>query len=222
MNGWGEFAAAYGAFLVSHAIPIRPPVKPWLIARLGRGGFSLVYSILSTAVLVWLIIAAGRAPYLEVWPRAPGQEHVTLAAMMTACVIFALAVFQPNPFSFGGWKNAEFDPARPGIAGWLRHPFLTVLALWALGHLVPNGDLAHVLLFGGFTLFAVLGMKLIDRRRRREMGAEEWSRLVGAARSGRSLKPDLGTIVRVVSALVLLAVLIRLHPLVIGLDALVW
>ncbi|MGI3213458.1 NnrU family protein, partial [Roseovarius tibetensis] len=60
--GWVEFAAAYTVFFLSHAIPVRPPVRPWLQARLGRAGFTAAYSALSLAVLAWLIAAAARAP----------------------------------------------------------------------------------------------------------------------------------------------------------------
>lgn len=222
MSGWSEFIAAYGVFLATHAIPVRPPVKPYLTARLGRPGFSLAYSVLSIAVLTWLIIAAGRAPHVELWPRLAAQDHITLAAMTVACLIAAQAAFRPNPFSFGGWRNGEFDPARPGVAGWIRHPFLAALALWAAGHLAPNGDLAHVALFGGFTLLALLGMKLIDRRRRREMGEEHWSSLVRASKSARSLKPDANSFAGLLAGVALLAALVVLHPLVIGLDAVAW
>jgi len=222
VSGWGEFVAAYGVFLVSHAIPIRPPVRPFVTARLGRVGFSLAYSLLSIAVLVWLIVAAGRAPHVELWPRAAWQNHVTLVTMAVACLIVALAAFQPNPFSFGGWRNAIFDPARPGIIGLIRHPFLAVLTLWAAGHLAPNGDLAHVVLFGGFALFALLGMGLIDGRRRREMGNEAWEKLARAAGKGRSFGPNATTFARLTAGLALLAALIWLHPHIIGPDPLAW
>ncbi|MBC7280469.1 NnrU family protein [Hoeflea sp.] len=222
MSGWDEFIAAYGVFLASHAIPVRPPVKPFLTARLGRSGFSLAYSALSVAVLVWLIVAAGRAPHTELWPRAAWQNHITLGAMAAACLILALAAFRPNPFSFGGWHNAAFDAGRPGIVGWVRHPVPAALALWAAGHLAPNGDLAHVVLFGGFALFALLGMRMIDGRRRREMGADRWSELKQAARAGRTLRPDAATFAHLVAGLALLAGMIWLHPHVIGLDPLAW
>lgn len=222
MSGWGEFVAAYSVFLVSHTLPIRPPLKPYIVARLGKTGFALVYSLLSIAVLVWLVIAAGRAPYVEVWPRLRMQDYVTVAALTAACLIVAQAAFRPNPLSFGGWRNAEFNPAAPGISGWLRHPYLAALALWAAGHAAPNGDLAHVLLFGGFALFALFGMKLIDRRRRREMGEDQWTSLVRSAKAGRSLRPDADAVVRLGAGVALLAALIALHPIVIGLDAFAW
>jgi uncharacterized membrane protein len=166
--GWGEYVAAFAAFFLTHAIPIRPPVRPWLQARLGRAGFGLAYSALSLGVLAWLIGAAGRAPYVPVWHWAPWQNHVPLAVMLPVFLILALAVARPNPFSFGGARNDRFDPDRPGIVALTRHPLLLALVLWAAVHVVPNGDLAHVILFGTFAAFALLGGRLVDRRKRRE------------------------------------------------------
>lgn len=49
---WAEFTAALGVFLLSHAVPVRPPVQPWLVGLLGQRGFTIAYSSLSLAVLV--------------------------------------------------------------------------------------------------------------------------------------------------------------------------
>src|SRR3546814_17919639 len=100
--------------------------------------------------------------------------------MAVVCLILALAIGRPNPFSFGGTNNAAFDPARPGIVGWIRHPLLAALALWAGAHAFANGTLAHVLMFGIFAAFALVGGPLIDRRRQRDMGPE-WPRSIGRA-----------------------------------------
>jgi uncharacterized membrane protein len=180
--GWGEFALAFAAFFLTHSVPIRPPVRPWLRARLGKAGFGIAYSALSLGVLAWLIGAAGRAPFVPLWPWTAWQNLVPLAVMLPVCLIVALAVARPNPFSFGGVRNHRFDPARPGIVRVSRHPLLLALALWAAAHTVPNGDLAHVLLFGTFSVFAHLGGRLIDRRRRRWM-PERWDNLDAACRS---------------------------------------
>ncbi len=165
--GWAEFAAAFAVFFLSHALPVRPPLQPRLEAALGARGFTLAYSALSLGVLAWLIVAAGRAPYVPLWSWAPWQAHVPLIAMLPACLIIALALGRPNPFSFGGARAERFDPARPGIVRWMRHPLLVALALWAFAHLVANGNLAHVVMFGLLGAFAILGGRLIDRRKRR-------------------------------------------------------
>jgi len=218
--GWAEFAAACVAFLLSHAIPVRPPLRPWLEARLGRAGFTLAYSALSLGVLAWLVGAASRAPYVELWGRAAWQAHVPLAVMLPVCAILALSVARPNPFSFGGARNDRFDPARPGIVRWMRHPLLVALTLWSAAHVVPNGDLAHVILFGTFAVFAGLGGRLIDRRKRRAMGAA-WDRLRRAAAAAPPrVAPTAAGMLRLVAGFGLYAALIALHPYLFGVSPL--
>ena len=65
-------------------------------------------------MLAWLIEAASRAPFVPLWPWAPWQLHVTLVAILPVCLILALGIGCPNPFSFGGARNEDLDPARPG------------------------------------------------------------------------------------------------------------
>lgn len=214
--GWTEFIAAFGVFFLSHSIPVRPKVKAWLVSQLGQGGFTLGYSILSLAVLAWVIGAAGRAPFVPLWGWAAWQAHVTLSLMLVVCVILGLAIGRPNPFSFGGADNARFDPARPGIVRLTRHPMLLALALWAIGHLVPNGDLAHVILFGSFGVFALIGGALIDRRKRRQMG-EAWARLDAARRAAGPAPHGWGAaVLRAVLGLLLYALLLAAHPYLFG------
>lgn len=219
--GWFEFALAYVVFFLSHSLPVRPPLKSWLQARLGASGFTLAYSALSLAVLAWLIAAAGRAPHVTLWDWARWQVHVPLIIMGPVCVILALSIGRPNPFSFGGAHNDLFDPARPGIVRWSRHPLLAALALWAAAHILPNGDLAHVILFGTFAAFAVLGGRLIDRRKRREMGAD-WQRLhlvvEGTPLLSRRWSGDIPA--RLVAAAFLYATLLWVHPVLFGVSPL--
>lgn len=219
--GWNEFAFAFAAFFLTHSIPIRPPLRPWAVARLGHAGFGIAYSALSLAVLAWLIAAAGRAPYVPLWDWAPWQNHVVLAVMLPVCVILSLAIARPNPFSFGGAQNDRFDPARPGIVRLTRHPLLLALGIWSAVHILPNGDLAHVILFGTFAGFAMLGGRLVDRRRQREMG-QRWHDLRAAlSECPASLSLTADTLLRLAAGLMLYAGLIWLHPLVIGVDPLV-
>ena len=219
--GWVEFVMAYAVFFLSHSIPVRPPVRPWLQARLGGSGFTLVYSALSLAVLAWLIGAAGRAPHVIQWNWAPWQVLVPLAVMGPVCLILALSVARPNPFSFGGAQNDRFDPSRPGIVRWSRHPLLLALALWAAAHVLPNGDLAHVILFGTFAAFALVGGRLIDRRKRREMGAQ-WVRLQQAVAGAPFLswRASGGTLARLMAGTALYATLIWVHPFLFGVSPL--
>lgn len=218
---WSEFIVAFVFFLVSHAVPVRPAVKTWLVARIGSGGFTLAYSMLSLAALAWLIIAASRAPYVMLWMWAPWQNHLALFLMLLVCLIVAQAIARPNPFSFGGRHNDSFDPGNPGIVRLTRHPMLVALALWSMAHLVPNGDLAHGLLFLVFAIFSLLGFRIIDRRKQREM--PQWHRLQRDVRQlplSAVALPVRVFVTRLLAGLVLFVVLVVAHPTVIGVDPL--
>jgi uncharacterized membrane protein len=219
---WLEYAGVFVAFFVTHSVPLRPTVRRMLVDAMGRPTFGLAYSALSLAMLGLLIHAAGRAPYVMLWPTLPWHYHAVQAGMLAVCLILALAVGRPNPFSFGGARNDRFDPARPGIVRHLRHPVLAALALWAGLHLLPNGDLAHLLLFGTLGAFAIAGRQLIDRRKRREMGADVWAKLWEETRKApivRAQRPWTGLAARVLAALAIYGALVAMHPVVIGVSA---
>ena len=95
-------------------------------------------------------------------------------ALGVACLLAAYGVGAVNPLSFAGRAPERYDPDAPGIAGVARHPLLWALLLWSGSHLVPNGDLAHVLLFGGLAAMAAAGMVAIDRRLRQRLAAADF------------------------------------------------
>jgi uncharacterized membrane protein len=227
-SGWAEFAAALFAFLASHSIPARPAVRRALKDKLGRL-YVVIYSIISLAILAWLIAAADRAPRVRLWSFEPWQLWVPNIVMPLACLLAAFGIAAPDAFSITGYKGKGLDPKRPGIAGITRHPLLWAVTLWAAAHIVPNGDLAHVILFGLFALFGLAGMAMFEARKRREWGPELWAErtartsfipfaavLAGRFR-GEGLRPNR---VRLLAALALYLTLLLLHPLVIGVSPL--
>jgi len=221
--GWIEFAAVFAVFFLTHSIPVRPAVKSRLVAVVGARGFGLGYSALSLAMLALLIWAAGEAPYVQLWPQMPWQRHAVHLGMLAVCLIAALSIARPNPFSFGGAQNDRFDPQSPGIVRWTRHPILLVLGLWAGLHLLPNGDLAHVILFGVLGGFAVAGRALIDRRKRRVLGTQRWAALNEARKAAPMVQAPtswIGFAIRVLIGVAVFAALAWAHPYVIGVPAL--
>ncbi|MGR3315339.1 NnrU family protein [Roseovarius indicus] len=220
--GWTGFAVVFAAFFLTHSIPVRPAVKSRLVQVIGLRGFGVAYSLLSVGMLALLIRSAGQAPYLQLWPQMEWHRHAAHLGMLAVCLILALAVARPNPFSFGGARNDSFDPDRPGIVGWTRHPILLALALWAGVHLLPNGDLAHVILFGVLGGFALAGRRLIDRRKRRVLGASQWAALDAARKAAPWVHaprswPILA--LRLLTGVAAFAALLLAHPHVIGVSA---
>lgn len=220
---WFGFAGIFGLFFLTHSIPVRPGVKSRITAQIGQRGFGIGYSILSLAVLSLLIWSAGEAPYVQLWPQMIWQRHVVHVGMLAVCLILAFSIARPNPFSFGGAHNDAFAPTRPGIVRLTRHPVLLALALWAGLHLLPNGDLAHVLLFGVLGSFAIAGRALINRRKQREMEQGHWKALNAAVQNAPLVQWPVsvaGAGFRLVVGVVTFVILLALHPVVIGVSAL--
>lgn len=193
-NPMTEFLLSLLVFLASHVLPARTGLRAWAIGRIGHGPYMTAYSIVSLAIVIWIVAAAGRAPYVELWPQASWQAWAPLLVMPFALVLLTAGLIQPNPLSISLMRAGRPDTAI-GIARITRHPVLWGFGLWALAHVIPNGDLVSVILFGGLGVFAFAGMAVLDRRRRREMGDGAWADRVreattvpfGAIFAGRTL-----------------------------------
>ncbi|MFC6688756.1 NnrU family protein [Jhaorihella thermophila] len=220
MEDWFGFAAALAAFLLSHAIPVRPPVRHWLVKRLSLRGYLFAYSALSLGLLWWLIVEAARAPYVEIIPPHEALRWVPLLTMPAVCFLVVAGMARQNPLSFGGIGTKPFSPDRPGLLAFSRHPLPLAIMLWSIAHMLANGDLAHVILFGLFALFSGAAMHMIDRRKQREMGQTEWQRLSRntALLSLRGLRRMSVSPLQVVAAALVFAGLLWLHPVVIGVS----
>jgi uncharacterized membrane protein len=221
-----EFLLALAAFLAAHVIPSRTGLRAQFVARFGEAGYIAGYSLLSLGLLAWLISAAIRAPVIPLWTISLAHYWIALALMLPASMLIVGGAATPNPLSVG-FVRGGYDPARPGLVGVTRHPLLWGFALWAVAHVLPNGELVPLVMFGGFALFALLGMWIVDRRKRRQLGAE-WTRLAAAtsvipfaawlARPEAHRWRPAAFVTTVAGGTSLYALLLWLHPRVIGPD----
>lgn len=222
--GWTEFALVLALFVATHFLPSWRPVRNGLIGAVGRRAYFAGYGAVSTVLLVWLVVAAGRAPYLPVLDPAGWQRWVPNLVMPVAVLLLTMGVGLRYPYTLGGRGDAAFDPDRPGLAALTRHPVAWALALWAAAHLLANPDLAHVVLFGGFAAISLAAMRLFDARARAAEPAR-WPAL-RAATAILSLRPladpawlrrNAGALaLRVAAALFVYVGLYHLHGPVIG------
>lgn len=137
-------------FLGIHSVSIvAPGWRDRRIAASGVGAWKGVYAIVATVGLVLLIygysIARTRGIVIYEPPRA--LRHLALLVMLP---VFSLLI-------------ATYLPGR--IATLARHPMLLATKFWALAHLLANGTLADVLLFGGFLAWAVADRISVKRRK---------------------------------------------------------
>lgn len=213
---------ALAAFLLTHFVPTRPALRERLVAALGRRAWFSLYGIVSLLVTAWVIWAAGRAPYLEIWPQLPWTRWVPNLVMPLAVALAVLGL-PARTVTLGGPRQPRPDPG--AFAALTRHPLLWSLALWSLSHLAPNGDLAHVILFGGFALMGLAAMSAFDARARRALAPEDARAYFGQTAT-LSLRPLLRPawwraavaprIRRLALAGAVWLLLLLLHPWVIG------
>jgi uncharacterized membrane protein len=171
-----QFLLALAVFLALHMVPAIPALRAHLVAWLGRRNYLLAYSLVSLLALGWLFHAALRLDYIPLWDAAPWQAWFPLVLTPLAFVLLFAGLISPNPVSITLRKP---DLAPGAITTISRHPVLWGFAFWAGGHLVPNGDLRSLMLFGALLAFALLGMVITDRRASRRLGAD-WAPIADA------------------------------------------
>ena len=120
-------------------------------ARMGAGSFKGVYSLISLAgfvLLVWGYGVARQQPVV-LWNPPVAMRHVAALLTLFSFVLLAAAYVPGNQ-----------------IKARLHHPMVLGVKVWALAHLLANGTLADVLLFGGFLVWAVLNFRAARQRDR--------------------------------------------------------
>jgi len=196
-------------------------------ARIGEIAFRGVFSLLSIASLALLIWAWSGADTTPLWYAPDWLRWVLAAVMFVAFVLFVASVSQPNPTSVGG-ETSVVQPPR-GIHRVTRHPMLWSFALWAAVHILSNGDGAAIVFFGTFLVTALVGMPSIDAKlaRRDSAGVQALSAATSivpfaaiSAGRNRLVAREIGWRTLLI-ALVVWVVVLRLHPWLFGVPAVV-
>lgn len=140
------------------------------IAKLGLGAYKGIYSVASAVGLVLIAIgyAQARTAPIALWDPPLWTRHLSALLVLFAFVLLVAAYVPRNR-----------------IKATVGHPMIVGVKVWAAGHLLANGTLADVLLFGAFLLWAVFDLRAARRR----------DRLHGRVSVPASLPGDLATIV---------------------------
>lgn len=136
-------------FIGTHAFTMARGPRAAVRARVGEGPYKGLYSLLSLAGIILVSIGYGQyrqAGYIPVWDPPVWTRHLSLLLVWFAFVAFA----------------AAYLPGR--IKSTLKHPMLVGVKIWALAHLIANGDLGSILLFGSFLIWAVAARISVKRR----------------------------------------------------------
>lgn len=179
-------------FIGAHVFVTMRPQRKALIRKIGpaayKGLFALV-AIAGIALIAWGYGTYRATEWMQIWDPPRWTRHVTVLLMWPAMIAF----------------TATYIPG--DIKRVLKHPTLVAVKLWAVGHLISNGDLGSIILFGSLLAWAVYDR--ITLKRRTDPGGPPIP--VGGRRNDM--------IAIVVGTIVYLALGLVFHPLVIGVPA---
>ncbi len=136
-------------FLGAHALTTARGVRAGLIERLGEGGYKGAYtaaSLIGFALIIYGFGVYRASGWIQVWSPPVWTKHLALLLNLPIFVLLAAT-------NSGGRIHAA-----------VKHPMLLAVKIWATAHLISNGDLGGILLFGGFLAWAVIARISLKRR----------------------------------------------------------
>src|ERR1700730_2071653 len=141
-------------FLGVHALTTQRELRARLIASAGEGGYKIGYSLVSAlglVLIVWGFAHYRAAGMWEVWTPPTALKHLAVALMLPAVILVVASYIRGRIYTT------------------LKHPMLAGVKLWAAAHLLANGDLGSIILFGSFLGWAVYDR--ISLKHRADSGA---------------------------------------------------
>jgi uncharacterized membrane protein len=176
-------------FLGVHTLTTQRELRASLIASAGEGGYKIGYALASLAglaLIVWGFAHYRATEWIDVWYPPRALKHITVALMLPAVILVVAAYIRGRIYTT------------------VKHPMLTGVKLWAAAHLLANGDLGSIILFGSFLGWAVYDR--ISLKHRADAGAPQIP--VGG--------PANDLIAVAVGIVAYLALAFAFHPVVIG------
>ena len=131
-----------------HSLPTAIGLRGRLRSRLGENGYRALFGVVSIAglaVTVWGYALARETPVV-VWSPPLWTYHATALLVLIAFILIV----------------AAYIPGK--IREKVRHPMLAGVKLWAFAHLISNGTLADIVLFGAVLAWAVADRISVKRR----------------------------------------------------------
>ncbi|MCZ6895411.1 MAG: NnrU family protein [Gammaproteobacteria bacterium] len=141
-------------FFAVHTFTMFRGARDQLVAKLGPLPYRGLYSLISIAGFVLLVMGYADAPRIAVWAPPIWMRHVTMLLMLPVFILLP-AMYLP------GYIKAR-----------VKNPMLIAVKTWAFAHLLINGDLASILLFGSFLVFCVVDLIVVKRTGRSPVVAE--------------------------------------------------
>ena len=184
------------AFLGAHTFVTAREARAAAMARLGRAYWVIfaLTSLLGVVLIAWGFSIYRQTGWINIWSPPAVMRHITIGLMLPSTIL-VLAAYLPGH-----------------IKTWTRHPMLAGVKIWAFAHLLSNGDLGSILLFGSFLAWGVYAR--IAVKRREAAGEITNIRAVDSGWTNDAIAVVLGTFIYFALAYVF-------HPVMIGVPVFV-
>ncbi len=176
-------------FLGVHTLTTQRALRARAIASIGEGTYKIGYALASVAglaLIVWGFAHYRATGWIDIWYPPTWMKHITVALMLPAVILVVASYIRGRIYTA------------------LKHPMLAGVKLWAAAHLLANGDLGSIVLFGSFLGWAVFDR--ISLKHRADAGAPP----IPVGGVGNDL------IAVAVGIVAYLALAFAFHPVVIG------
>lgn len=134
-------------FIGVHCLPMNVALRTKLIDKVGLIPYKIAFAAVSLLGFSLIMSGRGAADIIDIWQPVGWLRYATVILMFPA-VLLVLAAYTPDN----------------SIRRILGHPMMLGVELWAIAHLLVNGDLASILFFGGFLLWSLVAFASASRR----------------------------------------------------------
>lgn len=169
-------------FVLLHILVSGTVIREKLIGMFGLKVYMALYNLASLALLVMAVISYNHAPMVETWGQVAAMRWLAALLMLIAFILLGMGVMSRNPTAMGKEESLYDANVVRGTLHITRHPVLNAIALWAIVHIIFNGDQASLIFFGAMLITCVAGMPSIDAKLAKQYG-EKWQQF--AAQTSR-------------------------------------
>jgi uncharacterized membrane protein len=144
MSGLLILTLGLGLWVAAHLFKRVAPAQRATLTRAMREGSKIIFTVLIVVSIVLMVIGYRGAEDVWLWVSQPWFGHLNNLAMLVALYVYGIGM------------------ARGVLSTKIRHPQLWGTTIWAFSHLLVNGTLAGVILFGGIGVWALAAMAVIN------------------------------------------------------------
>lgn len=159
-------------FFGVHMLPFYPEYRAQLVEKIdndtidGEGMYKIIFSVISLLGLIFLGIGKGSIGFVSLWDIPIFFRYLAVIFVLISFVLM-VAAYLPN-----------------NIKRYVPHPMLTGVIIWGVTHLIVNGDVTSIILFGSFVTYSIVAIKLTNIRGSKASSGQDTQEVIPVVKDG--------------------------------------